>query len=176
MNIDETISEVEKLYHHVTGQQMPSINNNAAKQTQHTNIDPIILLEMRLNELQQMIQDPVLWKHLQPWTPAMSVWESDEKIILRLDLPAVAKEDVDISLRGSVLCITGTRQSMPQINGFLPRISETHFGRFQRLVQLPIDNATPEISSSIKDGVLEITVHKTQIERTSKKNSNGKMQ
>src|ERR1700704_4588422 len=91
MNIDETILEVEKLYHHVTGQQMPATNNT--KQTLHTNIDPIALLEMRLHELQQMIQDPAVWTHLQPWTPPMSVWESDEKIILRLDLPAVAKED-----------------------------------------------------------------------------------
>jgi HSP20 family protein len=173
MNIEETITAVEKLYHQVTGQQLPS---GTLKHTIQPNVDPIALLEARLHELHQLIQEPSVWRSLQPWTPPMSVWESDEKIIVRLDLPAVGKEDVDISLRGNMLIVTGMRQALPQLAGFMPRLTESAFGHFHRAINLPIENFSPEISSTIKDGVLEITVHKqiTQERGAGKKNGNGK--
>src|SRR5262249_827410 len=154
MNIEETISAVEQLYHRVTGQQLTP---NSIKHTVQPNVDPIALLETRLFELHRLVQDPTVMQHLQPCAPPMSPWESDEKIVLRLDLPAVSKEDVDISLRGNVLLISGTRQLPPQNSNFMPRLNEAAYGQFQRFIQLPIENFTPEISSAIKDGVLEVT-------------------
>jgi HSP20 family molecular chaperone IbpA len=174
MNIDETILAVEKLYHDVTGQQLPS---GTMKHTVQPNVDPIALLETRLHELHHLLQEPSVWRSLQPWAPPMSIWESDEKILVRLDLPAVGKEDVDISLRGNVLIVTGTRQAIPQMSGFMPRLTEPAFGHFHRAIHLPIENFSPEISSNIKDGVLEITIHKQAgagTDRGTKKNGGGK--
>ena len=170
MNIEETITAVEKLYTRVTGQQLPA---NSMKHPVQSNVDPIALLEMRIGELNHLLQDPKVFQSLQPWTPPVAVWEGDDKILIRLDLPAVCKEDVDISLRGNVLVISGTRQALPQVAGFMPRLTETAFGQFYRAIHLPIENFTPEISSSIKDGVLEISILKTTQER-SKKAGNGK--
>lgn len=165
MNIEATISAVENLYTQVTGQTLPA---GSTKHSIQPNVDPISLLEVRMTELNHVLQHPSVWRQLQPWTPPMAAWESDEKIMLRLDLPAVGKEDLDISLRGNTLVVSGTRTAMPMMPGFMPRLSECCFGQFYRAIQLPIENVTPEISSTIKDGVLEISIVKQPLERSKK--------
>ena len=165
MNIDATITAVEKLYTQVTGQTLPA---GVVKHSIQSNVDPISLLEVRLAELNQVLQHPAVWRQLQPWTPPMAVWESDDKILIRLDLPAVGKEDLDISLRGNTLVVSGTRTAIPLVAGFMPRLTESAFGQFYRAIQLPLENATPELSSTIKDGVLEISIIKQTAERGKK--------
>ncbi len=170
MNIDATISAVEKIYTQVTGVTLPA---GPLKHSIQPNVDPIALLESRIIELNQLLQNPAVWKQLQPWTPPMAIWESHEKILIRLDLPAVSKEDLDISLRGNTLVVSGNRAALPMIAGYMPRLTESAFGQFYRAIQLPIENITPELTSTIKDGVLEISISKQGQERT-KKNASGK--
>lgn len=170
MNIEETISQVERLYQQATGQQLP---NGQAHHPIHPNMDPIALLEARFTELLTMIQDPRVQKQLQPWTPPLSVWESDEKIFIRVDLPGVGKEEIDISLKNNMVYINGLRRNLPQDAGFMPRMVETQFGHFARTVVLPAEIVNTEISSSVKDGVLEITLQKQGANRP-KKNTNVK--
>jgi HSP20 family molecular chaperone IbpA len=171
MNIEETIRQVEDLYTRVTGK--PCVDG-AEKNNVHSNIDPISLMEMRVLQLQQMMQDPVIQAYLQPWTPSVAIWENEDKILVRLDLPATSKEDVDISLNGNVLTIHGVRQPLPQAAGFVPRYCETRFGEFRKVITLPFENVVPEISSAIKDGVLEISLTTRQGREQTKKGSGGK--
>lgn len=171
MNIEGTIAAVEKLYTQVTGQVLSAGN---LKHNIQPNVDPIALLEARLNELHQMLQNPAVLKQLQPWTPPMAIWESEDKILIRVDLPAVSKEEVDISLRGNVLVITGNRSALPLVAGYIPRHTEMAFGQFYRQIQLPIENLTPEVTSSIKDGVLEVSIAKQTGDRGKKSGSGSK--
>jgi HSP20 family molecular chaperone IbpA len=173
MNIDDTIHKVEALYYRVTGKQCPDTNGKNAIQP---NVDPISLLELRMHQLHELLQDPVIQARMQPWVPAMSIWESDDKILIRLDIPAISKEDVDITLNGNTLVIHGTRQALPHVAGYLPRLCESRFGEFHRQVVLPFENVIPEISSSIKDGVLEISLTRQNLERGKKPSGNKSMQ
>lgn len=172
MNIDETIVQIEKLYQQATGQQIPTVESHHPI---HPNMDPISLLEARYQELMGLLQDPTIQKQLQPWTPSLSVWENDEKIYIRVDLPGVAKEDVDLSVKNNVVIISGLRKNITLEAGLRPKLVETHFGHFLRTVMLPPEVVTAEINSIVKDGVLEITLQKQGVTRTNnKKNINGK--
>ena len=172
MNIEETIQQVEALYTKVTGK---PFTDGTAKAAIQPTVDPIALLEMRVQHLNQMLMDPQIQAHLQPWAPPISIWESDDKILIRLDTPAISKEDVDISLNGNTLVIHGIRQPLPQAAGFVPRHCETKFGEFQRVVALPFE-FTPEISSSIKDGVLEISLTRQGRDRSPKSSGSKSVQ
>lgn len=172
MKIEETISNIENLYQQVTGQRMnpsegPSKNVNP-------NLDPISVLEYRVNELMHLVQDPLILQKLQPWTPPICVWESDDRIIMRLDLPSVSKEDIDISLKANTLVISGVRKNLAQDAGFMPKLVEAPFGHFLRSVVLPFEAVTSDINSSVRDGVLEITLLKHNQNKNLKKNSTGK--
>ena len=169
MNIDETISQVEKLFEKATGKQ---INASDMKYTINPNIDPISLLEARVNQLAQVLNDPAVIQKLQPWNPAASVWENDDKIIVRLDVPAVSKEDVDIALRANMLTISGVRKNLPQDAGFIPRMIEVSYGHFLRSIVLPVEILTSDISSSLRDGVLEVTLLKQGTAKSKKPTSN----
>ncbi len=170
MNIEETIGQVERLYQQATGQQLPNGQNHHPIQP---NVDPIALLEARISDLLSLIQDPRVQKQLQAWAPPLSVWESEEKIFIRVDLPGVSKEDIDISLKNNMVCINGLRRNIPQDAGFMPRLVETQFGHFARNIILPAEIINTEISSSVKDGILEINLQKQGVTRP-KKSSNVK--
>jgi|GEM_PF-2208000 len=157
MNIEETITQVEKIFENVTGNKL---SGTEVRHNMNSQIDPLTLLEMRVAELTQVIQDPYLVQKLQPWTPPISVWENEDKIIVRLDIPAVSKEDIDIALRGNLLVISGNRKNLPQDAGFRPRLVEGTFGHFLRSIVLPFEAMTSDISSSLRDGVLEVTLMK----------------
>lgn len=172
MNIEETIQQVENIYERITGQKVPTgeIRNPITP-----DVDPMMLIEARYNELMQNLQDPQVRTRLEPWTPAMCVWETEKSIIVRVDLPQVKKEDVDISLRGNTLLISGIRRNTQDHQGMYPRMNEVRFGPFYRAVILPIQSLNSNLQSALVDGVLEISLPK--MDTTSdvdSKNSKGK--
>lgn len=159
MNIEETIQQVENIYERITGQKVPTgeIRNPITP-----DVDPMKLIEARYNEMLAHLQDPQVRMRLEPWTPAMCVWETEKSIIVRVDLPQVKKEDVDISLRGNTLLVSGIRRNTQDQNGMYPRMNEVRFGPFYRAVILPIQSLDSNLQSSLVDGVLEISLPKNQ--------------
>lgn len=174
MKIEETIQQVENLYERLTGQQVPQ---GEIKYPMTSNIDPLLLIETRFQELMQRIQDPQIQQRLEPWTPALSVWESEESIFVRADLPQVKKEDIDISFRGNVLMIAGIRRNLQTTDAMIPKMNETVFGPFYRAVVLPYPALSSNVQSNLVDGVLEITLAKTTAkEEGSKAKASKKVQ
>lgn len=160
MNIEETIQQVENIYERITGQKVPTgeIRNPITP-----DVDPMMLIEARYNEMLAHLQDPGVRTRLEPWTPAMCVWETEKSIIVRVDLPQVKKEDVDISLRGNTLLVSGIRRNTQEQSGMYPRMNEVRFGPFYRAVILPIQSLDSNLQSSLVDGVLEISLPKNQV-------------
>lgn len=170
MNIEQTIEQVEKLYQSVTGQKIPT---GEIRHSFNPTIDPIALLESRVQQLTELLQDPQVALHMQPWTPPMSVWESSEKILVRLDLPQVSKEDIDITIHGNTLFVSGIRRNLLQESGFIPRMSEKNFGPFMRALVLPMESVNNDIDSKLQDGVLEISLPMKGAVKSSVKKSNA---
>lgn len=158
-NIDNTIEQIEKLYARVTGKSLPANNGNQSSQI-NPEMDPSLLVDARLHQLLMTLSDPIIQARLQPFAPAVSIWESDEKILLRMDLCGVRKEDIDISVRGNALIISGFRNSVQPDVGFTPRHQELPFGQFFRSINLPLEVTPSEIDSKLEDGTLQVFVSK----------------
>lgn len=173
MNIEQTIEQVEKLYQRIAGQEIPPTSNGSFAPV-NPDVNLGMLLDLRMTQLLQVLQDPNIQMRLQPWTPPTSIWEAEDRVTICMEVCGTNKSDIDIAIRENVLIVTGTRRSVaPTTSGHQPRRLEIPTGPFQRLVVLPPNLVSPEITSNLRDGVLEITLTKSE-QKTSSPNGSVK--
>jgi len=93
------------------------------------------------------------------WVPAASISESDDAYRIDLDLPAVAREDVEVSVRNRHLRISGKRRSdAPE--GFESVRREHPAGEFSRTFVLPKNARVEDIEAKCLNGVLTVVIRK----------------
>lgn len=96
------------------------------------------------------------------WAPPMDVYEDKDHLIVKAELPGMRKEDIDISLHEGSLLICGERKEESQDDQADASRSERFFGRFQRSLELPKPVDPNKVSASYKDGILTVTLPKTE--------------
>ncbi|MGA2284984.1 MAG: Hsp20/alpha crystallin family protein [Dehalococcoidia bacterium] len=97
-----------------------------------------------------------LWMRGEEWSPDIDVFEMDSTTTVRVDLPGLKRDDIDISVEGNTLLIEGRREEeRPKEEDYF---SERPLGRFSRTIQLP-EGASPDaIEAEYHDGVLEVRI------------------
>jgi HSP20 family protein len=96
------------------------------------------------------------------WAPPLDVWETDDEIVLALDLPGVTKDQISVELDGRQLTITGERAAESREESDRYYRVERRFGAFARSVTLPKGVHEAGINADFRDGVLEIHVPKPE--------------
>jgi HSP20 family protein len=93
-----------------------------------------------------------------PWVPALEMTERDHTLFIKLDLPGLKKEEVNVSITDEGLVVEGerTRETETKKNDWFT--TERTYGHFYRLVPLPDGVTNKEVKATFKNGVLEITV------------------
>jgi len=99
---------------------------------------------------------------LSGWTPALDVYEDKENFIVKAELPEMKNEDIDVSLHDGSLSISGERKSETKHEDAEVYRAERFFGRFQRTVTLPAPVAADKVKAQYKDGILTVTLPKTE--------------
>lgn len=99
---------------------------------------------------------------LSGWTPALDVYEDKDNFIVKAELPGMKKEDIEVSLHDGSLSISGERKSETKHKDADIYRAERFYGRFQRTVTLPAPVAADNVAAQYKDGVLTITLAKTE--------------
>jgi len=90
--------------------------------------------------------------------PNLEVSRTDDKLIVQADLPGMKKDDIQVEVRDSELCISGERRSeSEQKEGGYVR-SERSYGSFCRTVHLPEGAKVDTAAASFGDGVLRIEI------------------
>ena len=102
---------------------------------------------------------------LQTWGaawPSIDISEEDDALIVAADVPGVAAGDLEVSVSGDVLTLSGQKreESEERHEGFYH--SERRFGSFRRTVPLPTSVDREEITAETRDGVLRIRLPKTK--------------
>jgi HSP20 family protein len=101
------------------------------------------------------------WQMASVWSPRVDMERRDDRLLLRADLPGVRKDDVEIDVSDDVLSISGERRFEREAgdeddDGY--RVVERSYGRFYRSVPLPAGVNADDVSATMRDGVLEISV------------------
>jgi HSP20 family protein len=99
---------------------------------------------------------------LSGWTPALDVYEDKENFTVKAELPGMKKEEIEVSLHEGMLSISGERKSESKHEDAEVYRTERFFGRFQRTVNLPAAVAAEKVKAAYQDGVLTITLPKTE--------------
>ena len=96
---------------------------------------------------------------LAEWKPAVDVRETDTEYFVKADIPGVESKDLDITLDGNMLTITGTRKAeREEGNGY--RRVERFEGSFFRRIALPNVDEKADVSAKVDKGVLTIHLPK----------------
>ena len=96
------------------------------------------------------------------WTPSLDVFEEKDNVIVKAELPGMKKEDIEVTLAGEMLSISGERKEEKESKDAENYRSERYFGRFQRSVTLPHQVDPNKIQASYKDGILTVTLPKSE--------------
>ncbi|HMD53097.1 MAG TPA: Hsp20/alpha crystallin family protein [Phycisphaerae bacterium] len=96
------------------------------------------------------------------WAPALEVHEDADNFIIRAELPGLKREDIEVSLQDGALVISGERKSEKVEEGVEIHRQERFYGKFQRALTLPTPVAAGKVKAQYKDGVLTITLPKTE--------------
>lgn len=99
---------------------------------------------------------------LSGYTPALDVYEEKENFVVKAELPGMKKEEIEVSFHDGSLSISGERKSESKHEEAEVYRAERFFGRFQRTVTLPAPVAVDKVKAAYKDGVLTITLPKTE--------------
>ena len=97
------------------------------------------------------------------WVPPVDISETDTEFRIDIELPAVAADDVNVSVKDGVLVVSGERQSDRADESRSHRV-ERRYGAFRRSFRLPENADEERISAQAKDGVLYLTVAKREKE------------
>jgi HSP20 family protein len=102
----------------------------------------------------------------QLWAPRLEAYAREGDLVLHADLPGVSLEDVDITLDGNVLTISGERKVTTQQEGVSYILNELPYGAFRRSVAVPEGVDADSIKARLENGVLEVLLPgaTTQIE------------
>ncbi len=90
------------------------------------------------------------------WSPQVELFERDQKLILRADLPGLNKDEVDVEVTDDAIVLRGERQQEREENEEGYYRSERSYGSFYRQIPLPAGVNTEEAVANFRNGVLEI--------------------
>jgi HSP20 family protein len=99
------------------------------------------------------------------FVPAAELKETDETIELKVEVPGLSPEDLDIQVTAEAVSISGERksESTSEENGVTR--SEFHYGRFQRIIPLPARVQNTAVEAEYKDGILNLHLPKDEEEQ-----------
>jgi HSP20 family protein len=95
--------------------------------------------------------------------PATDVLETDESIIVSMEIPGVGKDDVDVTIIGDELSVSAKRSMESEDKDESVYRCERSYDAFKRLIRLPADVKSEEAKATLGNGVLRITLPKTTV-------------
>ncbi len=94
------------------------------------------------------------------FAPAVDVYENGEKVVLKLDLPGIKEQDLDIRVENQTLSVRGERKFESEEKEENFHRIERRYGSFYRSFSLPTTVDTENVGASYKDGVLKLELKK----------------
>jgi HSP20 family protein len=92
------------------------------------------------------------------WAPDIEVYQRNNELVVRADLPGLKKEDVKVDVTDHAIAIQGERRQEEESERGGVYRSERSYGSFYRTIPLPEGAMTDQAKANFKDGVLEITM------------------
>jgi HSP20 family protein len=131
--------------------------------------DPFALMREMTSEFDRFFAEPTrrffrwpsAWRRAAPetgWFPDIDIFEKDNRLVTKIDLPGMKKEDVKVEVTDGQLAISGERKHEAEEKGEEFYCCEREYGSFYRTVPLPEGAKIDDMKATFTDGVLEVSV------------------
>jgi HSP20 family protein len=99
---------------------------------------------------------------LRTWTPPVDIYETDDALVLKAELPGVSIEDVSIEVHQNTLIVHGQRKHEAEVKDEHYHRVERAYGAFQRSFVLPAVVDQEKVQATYHDGILELRLPKLE--------------
>ncbi len=104
------------------------------------------------------------------WKPAVDVIETESDITIKAEIPGTDPKDIDISITEDTLTLKGEKKEEKEKIGKCYHRIESSYGSFKRTINLPVSIEVDKVTAKGSNGLLEITLPKTEGSKTKKIN------
>ena len=94
------------------------------------------------------------------WSPAVDVYEKGDSLVVKVELPGVKQDEVEVSASDDALTVKGQRTREAGVKDADYDRSEIAYGNFYRSVALPSNVDTKNIEAVFEDGILRVTLQR----------------
>ena len=109
--------------------------------------------------LARMLNEP---RGARPWSPSVDIFETENELVLKADLPDVKSEDIEVRVENQTLTLKGERKfNKDEGNGGYHRI-ERNYGTFVRTFTVPSTVDPEKVAAEYKNGVLTVRLPKKE--------------
>ena len=150
--------------------------------------EPELYFDSIHNELNNFLRDtflhpsfsnPLTIKKSSIWRPAIEIKQNDNEYKVRVQLPGVKKDDIEVELDNDFMTITAEIEEEKEQKEEKEKNEKYHtcefrYGKYQRTISFDQPIKSGEAEAEYKDGVLKIRIPKQDTERTSAKKLNIK--
>ena len=110
---------------------------------------------------------------LRTWTPPVDIYETDDALVIKAELPGVSKDDISIDVHQNTLTLRGQRTHESAVKNERYHRVERAYGTFQRSFVLPAMVDHDKVQATYKDGVLELHLPKSEAAKPKRIAING---
>jgi HSP20 family protein len=96
------------------------------------------------------------------FAPSIDISETDKQYMIDVEVPGMKKDDIDLNIENNTLTISGERKFEKKEDNKQYHRVESHYGSFSRSFTLPDNVKVDSISASYNNGILNITVDKSE--------------
>lgn len=100
--------------------------------------------------------------------PAVNIWSDREQIVVTAELPGMDPDSIGITTKGDLLTLQGERKAEPDAENIVCHRVERWSGAFSRTLRLPFDVNAEKVRAHYKNGVLAVTLPRSEESRPSK--------
>ena len=124
-----------------------------------THFDPLASIRVFEDAFTRMVNEP---RATRPWSPAVDIYETENELVLKADVPEVDPKDIDVRVENQTLTLSGERKfEEEKSNKGFHRI-ERSYGTFVRSFTIANTFDTEKIAADFKNGVLTVSLPKKE--------------
>ena len=123
-------------------------------------LNPFLLVRQLQDDMDRLLSGDTgeAGTDLGEWSPAIETLQRDNEYVIRVDLPGVPLENVEVDIADDAVTIRGERREEHEDERDGVYVSEIQYGMFERIIPLPPGAIVDDAQAVVRNGVLEIVV------------------
>ncbi len=122
-----------------------------------THVDPLANIRFFEDAFNRLLSEPRAGR---PWSPAVDIFETEDDLVLKADVPEVELKDIDVRVENQTLTLSGERKFENEDSNKGYHRIERSYGQFTRSFSLPSTVDTEKVGAEYHNGVLTVKLPK----------------